>query len=1354
MINRAFSFLLPFLFTFLTAGAQSTDQIAFIAFNADGNDDFAFVALSTISANTTIYLSDNEVLNDSSLSSGEGILSWSNTNITLAGTVVIINGASSSSSIMANIGTAQRISGNFNLSASGDALIAYQGPNENKVSHWLSAIENSANETGNINSTNLIQNQSFIQFNKTSSPDGGYYQGPRSGEASFTAYKALIQDASNWQEDVSNGLFILPINSSSFTTTASSSAQLQVKSFSNLLDTLAHQGDSAHQIGDFQIKALNGGTIVLDLSFSFSGSHDSSDFNSFQLRSSHGDLANSTLLRQVSADSLRSDSLYLANLNLALNAGDSLVLHLLASIDSNAGLNHTFQLRDINFNLSQGQLIDSCDNSALHRIVLLKPEIVLRSSNLSGRTDTLAQDSANHLMHSFQLESRFNPINLVSLEANLQGNLSSMDIDFIKLWTSQDFTFNPLEDQLIATTNFIDSNGTIEFAAINHSLIKNSTENFFISLDLSCSAQVAQSFRVSSIDSSNFKFNADLNFNGSINASASIYIEELATPSVKDLNHHIEGSDLRLSWTNPNCIDETLVFIDDQVFSDSISGQFSVNSIFFSDSLNDSLVGGAKAVYAGLANSTLVKGLSTGQNYYCSLFTRIGSKWSEAQSFSFFLADAPALIISQYYEGQSNDKWIEISNVGDTTIDLSGYLFARWSNTSNPNASATSSNQLTGLLSSGSTILMQHSNAANPLYASGNSGGSLAFNGNDALAICQNSPEWSNRIDCIYSNGNWGENTSFYRKPWVLSPNHEIAILDGTGEWLEVAIGQVDTSSLGNSARLGEHESGLPTGDFTFNGRLWLPQDPQGISTRQNSILIQSGKAELNANIDCSFLQVLNQGRLEITNGACITIEDSLINDGEIILSANASILQKDSAAFNPNSGQGSFSVKRVYQATATDRFKFWSSPLKDALIENCFSNTNPADRYYFHSGGQNQGYRSFTTGLMQTGRAYAITPNIPLNLNQLNFRDSVVFQGDTLNNGEISLSMDSINPGDYIFLGNPYPSPIDFNLFLAENANLNGSVWYWDASPQDKANSAFAVWNNQGAVSVGNSKKANPTNIIPAMQGFIVRASQNIGVNLQYNFKFKNSMRLAPGATKPPFFKSSTNNLKIRLRLRSQKAESLCLISSNSNATKQFDEAYDAPIYKASQNQSFYSLAEQRPLSIQSLDLKSDEEQIIPLGIDAWHNGNYTIILDSNSVLDSNMPIILIDSLNSFERDLKSQAYSFQISQLGIDTSRFYLKIGERPPSTFSIKTEELSGYEVFQNAAGEIELNISALSPDYNKAQLLDLSSRRLEQWSLELNKKQHSLTLSENHRGLFILNLHSKAGQSQSLKIYLHQ
>jgi hypothetical protein len=216
MLMRILTFFLFFLSSLNVIG-QSIPQISFIAFNADAQDDFAFVSLNSISANTTIFFTDNEALNDSAFSGGEGFLSWTNTSFISSGTVVIVNNAGSSTNSSVNLGSIQNIGGNFNLSASGDALLAYLGPNKDHATHWLSGIENSANQAGNIVATGLTLSQNFIQFYQSSSPDGAYYNGTRTGELSFNDYQALIYDPSNWQEEVSNGSLILPISDSSFT---------------------------------------------------------------------------------------------------------------------------------------------------------------------------------------------------------------------------------------------------------------------------------------------------------------------------------------------------------------------------------------------------------------------------------------------------------------------------------------------------------------------------------------------------------------------------------------------------------------------------------------------------------------------------------------------------------------------------------------------------------------------------------------------------------------------------------------------------------------------------------------------------------------------------------------------------------------------------------------------------------------------------------------------------------------------------------------------------------------------------------------------------------------------------------
>ncbi|MDA3813127.1 MAG: lamin tail domain-containing protein, partial [Candidatus Cloacimonetes bacterium] len=163
------------------------------------------------------------------------------------------------------------------------------------------------------------------------------------------------------------------------------------------------------------------------------------------------------------------------------------------------------------------------------------------------------------------------------------------------------------------------------------------------------------------------------------------------------------------------------------------------------------------------------------------------------------------VIISQYYEGASYDKWIEITNVGASSVDLSTYYLARWANTATPSGSSTAANQLSGDLPSGSSILYNHSSAVLPSYATGISVSSVNFNGDDPMAITTGGTDWSNRVDCIYSSGTWGSNKSFYRKSTITSANTNQSVLDGSGEWIEVTNAVVNNASSSDTEYLGYH---------------------------------------------------------------------------------------------------------------------------------------------------------------------------------------------------------------------------------------------------------------------------------------------------------------------------------------------------------------------------------------------------------------------------------------------------------------------------------------------------------------------------------------------------------------------
>ncbi|NLW18288.1 MAG: ribonuclease [Candidatus Cloacimonetes bacterium] len=97
-------------------------------------------------------------------------------------------------------------------------------------------------------------------------------------------------------------------------------------------------------------------------------------------------------------------------------------------------------------------------------------------------------------------------------------------------------------------------------------------------------------------------------------------------------------------------------------------------------------------------------------------------------------SDVEDLFISEYVEGSSNNKYLEIYNGTTATIDLSNYRLQLFSNgASTPNNNV----QLSGSLASGACIVYKNS-AANltlPAGVTATTNTAMSFNGNDALAL-------------------------------------------------------------------------------------------------------------------------------------------------------------------------------------------------------------------------------------------------------------------------------------------------------------------------------------------------------------------------------------------------------------------------------------------------------------------------------------------------------------------------------------------------------------------------------------------------------------------------------------------
>ncbi|MDD3938233.1 MAG: endonuclease [Bacilli bacterium] len=164
---------------------------------------------------------------------------------------------------------------------------------------------------------------------------------------------------------------------------------------------------------------------------------------------------------------------------------------------------------------------------------------------------------------------------------------------------------------------------------------------------------------------------------------------------------------------------------------------------------------------------------------------------------------ASDLFISEYIEGSSNNKAIEIFNGTGIAVDLSNYsLFQNNAG----GATTTYSLALSGTIQNNSTFVVANNSASNEIKALANlttTSSVMAFNGNDAVVL-QKSGSNIDVVGTIGSSTIFAENVTLVRKSSVSSPTTTYS----SSEW--------DSYSSDTFSYLGAHSfAGGSSGDIT-----------------------------------------------------------------------------------------------------------------------------------------------------------------------------------------------------------------------------------------------------------------------------------------------------------------------------------------------------------------------------------------------------------------------------------------------------------------------------------------------------------------------------------------------------------
>ncbi|MEL4457368.1 lamin tail domain-containing protein [Lutimonas vermicola] len=691
------------------------------------------------------------------------------------------------------------------------------------------------------------------------------------------------------------------------------------------------------------------------------------------------------------------------------------------------------------------------------------------------------------------------------------------------------------------------------------------------------------------------------------------------------------------------------------------------------------------------------------------------------------------LLISQYYEGAGNNKWIELTNISDQTIDENTYYLALFRNEDSfhPIGIKPSRKKLIPSIKAGASIKFCPTlNVTSPQYAlDGNEikTSVCSFTGDDILVISTSGEEscWADRIDIIGREGNWGSNLSMVRQYGckAASPNTGFETL----EWLVYPYPEVDTASDGVNKRIGIHALG-PT---TWREGSWTNGQPDQY---RNAIIDSDYFTDLNGDLEACSLQILKTATLSVDPSDYVNIENDLTVEGVLEIKHEGSLIMKSDKGNIKNNGL--IQVHKTAMDLKPFDYTYWSSPVENAYLETVF-NESPKNSFYIFSASNfedrdldglddNNDSWVAVSGVMQVGRGYtSMAPNAtPFKSTQ-----EVVFSGDP-NNGSIevplSLQAESMpQQHHWNFIGNPYPSAIDGELLLNHPSNralTGGTLYFWthhtsavtDGSLGDQSYTAddYAIYTiGTGGVKASQNGK-EPTQFISSCQGFFAEVLK------EGHLIFNNSMRTRAGNDnffKPVNSKKKKQENKIWLNISNDKgAFSQLLIGFVDGATFEFDQRYDGPRLGSKNYLSFYSVIKGYKLAIQGLPPFQGNEKIL-LGFESRipENTSLQISLDPLTSWSPDTDIFLYDKLLKRSQNLKLAPYVFELKEVKNFSDRFELRFDEQRLDDLGHTPQESKIiWQLHDN-----NLSVSTNNKDLiRRLEIFDLNGRKLKDLNIQ--------------------------------------
>jgi len=518
-----------------------------------------------------------------------------------------------------------------------------------------------------------------------------------------------------------------------------------------------------------------------------------------------------------------------------------------------------------------------------------------------------------------------------------------------------------------------------------------------------------------------------------------------------------------------------------------------------------------------------------------------------------------------------------------------------------------------------------------------------------------------------------------------------------------------------------------------------IPSNTFDFNNVRNLIINNTSGATLNGSLEITGYVLAKTGNLTITDN--LTLLSSEVQTALIDGSGSGNII-------------GTVILQRFLN-TATG-YKYFSSPFNSSTVGDFSSYVDLSASFpqvYSYDEGNKSDTKDITgwNAYTSAGAALSVLQGYAFNFGAGSSSALIELSGE-VHNGPLSIQVGNSNgkyTQGYNLVGNPYPSPIDWNASGWTRTNIDESIYFFNAI--DQYTGSYSSYVNN----VSSTGSASPA-IIPSMQGFFIHVSDQNDSNTVSSGTLGVNNTVRVNDFSQDFYKNSQPDpkslIRITVALNGNSTKDAMVIYFDPFAYQEFDKDKDAlklmnigekipNIYSLNQNKN--------KLSIKALpEIYKTSNERFPIGVKSGVNGELNIQLKDIENLPSNFNVYLIDAVKHIGQNLSKESTYKTTIKAGEYNSRFFLMFSESEITNTAIAFDEPFSITTI-NGKVLVKMNLKDKEKGVLKAttvtgQILDSKETKGDE-IIELNGIKSS--------GIYFINL-SWADQQYAKKIIIQK